>query len=95
MILKGNPALIKSKNLYCPGPYTIRLVWYPTGVIKLLEAPKHTATINGLGSIWRWVDKAIAIGVITIAIALFETNADKINVTKYLWYVIIKTQNFI
>ena len=47
------------------------------------DAPKHTATIKGLGLISKFEAKAIAIGVIIIAIALFEINAEKITVEMY------------
>ena len=35
-------------NLYWPGPKTIKFVWYPIGVIKLAEAPKHIAIRKAL-----------------------------------------------
>ena len=44
--------------------------------MKQLEAPKQTATINGLGLISKFVARAIAIGVIIIAMALFDINAE-------------------
>ena len=49
--VNGRPTYIKSFILYSPGAYTIKFVWYPMGVIKLLDAPKQIATKNGFGSI--------------------------------------------
>ena len=72
-MLNGSPALIKSINLYCPGPNTIKFVWYPIGVMKLAEAPKHTAIKKGLGSTINVSLIDIATGVITTPIAVFET----------------------
>ena len=91
IIVRGNPTTTKSLNLYSPGAYTIRFVWYPIGVIKLAEAPKQTAIRNALvGSITstdeiliKWLAKSIAKGVRIIATAAFEINAEIINVTAY------------
>jgi hypothetical protein len=30
---------VQKHNIHPPGPYTIRFVWYPVGVIKLALAP--------------------------------------------------------
>ena len=90
-MVKGNPAIKKSLNLYWPGPKTMRLVWYPMGVIKLAEAPKHidirkalvgSRAISGL-VIWKWFDSNIARGDRIIATAAFDMNADVIKVIKY------------
>ena len=51
--------------------------------MKQLEAPKQTATINGLGLISKFVERAISMGVIIIAIALFDINAEKTTVETY------------
>ena len=66
----------------------MRLVWYPIGVIKLAEAPKHMAIKNArVGSIAKLAKKywprIIARGDKIIATAAFDTNADVINVIKY------------
>ena len=69
---KGRPTFKKSENLYPPGPYTIRFVWYPTGVLKDAEAAKQTAKIKGRESIPIWLVTAITIGVIIMAVAVLE-----------------------
>ena len=52
IIVSGKPTIKKSLNLYWPGAKTIKLVWYPIGVIKLADAPKQTAIRKALvGSI--------------------------------------------
>ena len=79
---KGNPIYMKSFILYCPGANTIRLVWYPIGVIKQADAPKHIAIKNGLGSDPIPNEMEIAIGVRMIATAAFDINGVKVKVTK-------------
>ena len=83
IIVSGAPIIKKSLNRYLPGANTIKLVWYPMGVIKLAEAPKHIATKNGRGSTPKISAKINPIGVIITATAAFDISADKIKVTKY------------
>ena len=81
--VSGAPMIRKSLNRYLPGANTIKLVWYPIGVIKLADAPKHIATKNGRGSTPKISANINPIGVIITATAAFDISADKINVTKY------------
>jgi hypothetical protein len=48
------------------------LVWYPTGVEKLVEAANIMARINALGSNPRVVAVATATGTMTTTVALLE-----------------------
>ena len=48
IMVSGKPDITKSLNLYCPGAYTIKFVWYPIGVIKLADAPKQIAIKKAL-----------------------------------------------
>jgi len=91
IIVKGNPKIKKSLNLYWPGAKTIRLVWYPIGVMKLVDAPKQIAiknafvgsTNNVVSSVIKWSPKLIASGDKIIATAALEIKADVIKVKKY------------
>ena len=83
MSVSGAPIIRKSLNLYLPGANTIKLVWYPIGVIKLADAAKHIATKNGRGSTPKISANINPIGVIITATAELEINADRIKVTKY------------
>ena len=84
----GSPILTKSIKRYCPGANTIRFVWYPTGVIKQVDAPNAIATKNGLGSTSKptsfdkTLAKVIANGTIMTPIATLEINAVKKNEMK-------------
>jgi hypothetical protein len=40
--------LTKSVNLYSPGPQTMRLVWYPVGVMKAQEADTIRVMAKGM-----------------------------------------------
>ena len=58
-------------------------VWYPIGVIKLADAPKHTATNRGLESIPTDDEIDNAIGTNIMATAALEKKAESTNVNKY------------
>mmetsp|Transcript_6165 Transcript_6165/g.20636 ORF Transcript_6165/g.20636 Transcript_6165/m.20636 type:complete len:485 (+) Transcript_6165:2245-3699(+) len=79
----GTPKRRKSWNTYAPGPYTIRLVWYPNGLMKDALA----ANINRY-AIWsrsiptRSLAPA-AIGYISAAAALFPTMLHRNTVATY------------
>jgi hypothetical protein len=52
--------------------------------MKLVDDPNATATRNGLASISSDTASAIAIGVMTMAIAVFEIKAERKNEKKYI-----------
>ena len=81
-IISVNPApyFAISKNLYLPGPYTIKFVWYPIGVKKDWLTPNKTSIINALGEMSKTLENSIATGNIKATEAALLTNWVRITV---------------
>ena len=81
-MVRGKPILKKFLKVYRPGPYTIKLVWYPWGVIKFAAAAKATTKINGIGFKSKLDAKVSEMGNISATAALLVIYAAKMVVSK-------------
>mmetsp|Transcript_8080 Transcript_8080/g.34333 ORF Transcript_8080/g.34333 Transcript_8080/m.34333 type:complete len:273 (-) Transcript_8080:2973-3791(-) len=79
----GTPNRRKSANTYPPGPYTIKFVWYPNGLMNDAEAASINKYAIWSRSITCCSAAPAAMGYISAAAALFPTTLHRKNVAMY------------